>query len=160
MNERIRTLILERLEAGEDLCSICGGEGMPAEAAVRSFLNGPWPAQIAFRQAFGWIIWLRRISLMEDILDLARDRRNDWVQVLNENGEPYVVLDRSNIRKARLQIKELQRRVAALEAAYPEFIHPFSNPASLTINIIDFSDIPEGARPPPLPGRGRNDAHG
>lgn len=94
--------ICRRLGEGESLRAICRDSAMPAEATVRGWVIDGIDEEFAARyhrarelQAFGWA---------EEILEVADDGTNDFVERERENGSKYVAFDAENVQRSRLRI--------------------------------------------------------
>ena len=100
-NETLGTRICVRLAAGEPLRVICRDKGMPAEATVRSWGHDPkhvFSAQYARARELGF--W----SMADEMLEIADDSRNDWMEKQNKSGDTITVLNEEAIARSRLRI--------------------------------------------------------
>jgi hypothetical protein len=79
----IADAICERLADGESLRSICETEGMPNKATVFRWLG----ANEAFRDQYARAREAQADTLVDDILEIADDGRNDWMERKNSDGE-------------------------------------------------------------------------
>lgn len=117
--------ICERIADGESLRSICDDDGMPDKATVFRWLSSP--DHVDFRDQYALARETQADSLFDDILLIADDGRNDWMERKDkddanmgwrENGE---ALRRSQLRvdsrkwmAARLQPKKYGDKVTSV----------------------------------------------
>jgi hypothetical protein len=100
-SDEIGTLICERLAAGETLRTICWDETLPSESTVRRWALDeahPFSAQYARARIIGYH------TMADEVLDVADDGRNDWVERRKEDGSTYVALNGENIQRSRLRV--------------------------------------------------------
>lgn len=98
--DEVASIILERIADGESLKAICEDEGMPSKSTVFK-----WLAEIAgFSDMYVRAREIQADALFDDILTIADDGRNDWMERKDaedenmgwrENGE---ALQRSRLR--------------------------------------------------------------
>jgi hypothetical protein len=81
--EQIGDAICERIADGESLRSICTDEDMPNKATVFRWLA----ANDQFRDQYARAREVQADSLFDDILAIADDRSNDWVEKRGSDGE-------------------------------------------------------------------------
>ncbi|WP_315831078.1 hypothetical protein [Bradyrhizobium prioriisuperbiae] len=94
--------ICRELSAGRSLTDICHDAGMPDEASVRLWAHDDRKGFGArYRQArqFGYE------TLADEMLDIADDSRNDFVERRKANGEVTLVADQEAITRARLRVE-------------------------------------------------------
>jgi hypothetical protein len=97
--------IVERLAAGAPLRSICRDEGMPDESTVRRWAldeNHPFFPRYARARELGF--W----SMADEILEIADDSRNDYMEKVTKSGNSVWVLNEEAINRARLRIQARQ----------------------------------------------------
>lgn len=75
--------ICERIADGESLRTICDSEDMPAKSTVFRWLAASEP----FRDQYAHAREAQADSLVDDMLDIADDARNDWMVKRNADGE-------------------------------------------------------------------------
>jgi hypothetical protein len=100
-NETLGTRICERLAAGEPLRVICRDKGMPAESTVRGWGHDPkhvFSAQYARARELGF--W----SMADEMLEIADDARNDWMEKQTKSGSTTTVVNDEAIARSRLRI--------------------------------------------------------
>lgn len=76
-------VICERIANGESLRSICDDEGMPSKSTVCKWLNQEPDFSDQYRRARE----AQADALFDDILTIADDGRNDWMEKVNADGE-------------------------------------------------------------------------
>lgn len=92
--------ICERLAAGESLRAICRGDDMPSDGAVRGWVNDhpEFAAQYAYARDKGLD------AMADELLQIADDGTNDFVERETENGNVVVVADHEHINRSRLRV--------------------------------------------------------
>lgn len=78
-------VICERLADGESLRAICDSEDMPNKATVFRWLA----AHKEFSDQYARARESQADALFDDILSIADDGRNDWMEQLNDRGEAF-----------------------------------------------------------------------
>lgn len=92
--------ICERLAAGETLRAICRDEDMPGEATVRRWAmddHEQFSAQYAKAREIGYA------TLADELLEIADDGTNDYVEKERENGTKHIVFDAEHVQRSRLR---------------------------------------------------------
>lgn len=92
--------ICKRLADGESLRSICAADEMPAESTVRLWAledREGFSAQYASAREIGYH------ALAEDLLDIADDARNDWMERRGEEDAGWVA-NGEHIQRSKLRI--------------------------------------------------------
>jgi hypothetical protein len=100
-NASLGATICERLAAGEPLRAICRDTGMPAEATVRLWGHDAkhvFSAQYARARELGF--W----AMADEMLEIADDARNDWMEKTTKSGKTITVLNEEAISRSRLRI--------------------------------------------------------
>lgn len=94
-----QTEILQRLEAGESLRSICRTEGYPTEGAVRN-----WAAtDEAFSTQYTRARDLGLDAVADEVMAIADDGSADYVTRYTEKGHEYQAVDQEHIARSRLR---------------------------------------------------------
>jgi hypothetical protein len=99
-SERIAAAICERLADGETLRAICETAGMPGATTVRRWAmdpERPFSARYKIARELGYH------KMADDILDVADDGRNDWMDRETRNGTIRVVDDEC-VRRSELRV--------------------------------------------------------
>ena len=79
-----------------------GPEGMPDERTVRRWaLNAshPFSPQYAHAREFGYH------RMFVEILEIADDSTNDYIERVNETGERVVAIDHDHIARSKLRVE-------------------------------------------------------
>lgn len=91
--------ICERIADGESLKAICEEEGMPSKATVFKWLG----QNASFVDKYARAREAQADALFDDILSIADDGRNDWMERRGEEDAGWVA-NGENIRRAQLRI--------------------------------------------------------
>lgn len=96
----IAAKICERLEEGESLRSICEDQDMPPRRTVRR-----WVAEdhdgFAARYAHARDAGLEELA--EELLEIADDGRNDWMEKERPDGSTFEAVNHEHIQRSRLR---------------------------------------------------------
>lgn len=93
--------ICERLAEGESLRSICSEDAMPSQSMVFRWLA----ADEAFREMYARAREAQADTLFDEILDIADDARNDWMEKRSAEGEQVGWQENGEaIRRSQLRI--------------------------------------------------------
>ncbi len=93
--------ICERIADGESLRSICDDEDMPARSTVFRWLG----ENEAFQSQYSFAREAQADALFDDMLDIADDGRNDWMEKHNADGEAIGWRENGEaIRRSQLRI--------------------------------------------------------
>ena len=93
--------ICRRLMGRESLLAICKTEGMPAHSTILSWsVKESHPFAEKYKQAriIGYL------ALAEELLEIADDGSNDYIEHAKENGV-QVVVDHDHIARSRLRVE-------------------------------------------------------
>lgn len=93
--------ICEKLASGMTLREVCRDEEMPSEAAVRGWAiedREGFSAQYARAREIGYQ------SMADELLEIADDGSNDWIERKNQNDETYVELNHEHVQRSRLRV--------------------------------------------------------
>ena len=93
--------ILSKLKDGWTLREVCNADHMPAASTVRS-----WAADTKseFSEQYVRARELGYHRMADEILDIADDGLNDWVERQRDNGESYTVVDHEHISRSKLRV--------------------------------------------------------
>ena len=93
--------IIEGLCDGTPLRELCRQEGMPNWRTVYDWISADtdFAARIAHARDLGYD------AIAEDILDIADDGTNDYVQRKRQDGSTDVVLDTEHVQRSKLRIE-------------------------------------------------------
>lgn len=92
-------LICERIADGESLRAICRDKSLPSKATVFRWLAG----NEAFQDQYARAREAQADSLFDDVLEIADDSRNDWME-RNGEGDVGWVLNGDHIQRTRVRI--------------------------------------------------------
>jgi len=92
--------ICERLANGESLRSICEDKGIPTKTTVFRWLK----ANEEFRDQYALAREAQADTLFDDILDIADDGRNDWMERRGEEDAGWQA-NGENIRRSQVRIE-------------------------------------------------------
>jgi hypothetical protein len=99
--EEMADKICERIADGESLKAICEDEGMPHKATVFKWLG----ENTSFSDKYARAREAQADALFDDILSIADDGRNDWMEKQNEDGETWGWRENGEaLRRSQLRI--------------------------------------------------------
>ncbi|ANH05030.1 hypothetical protein [Shinella sp. HZN7] len=99
--DEIANTICERIADGESLRSICDDKGMPSRSAVFRWLSG----NEDFRDQYARAREVQADAIFDDILTIADDGTNDWMEKKNAEGETIGWMENGEaIRRSQLRI--------------------------------------------------------
>jgi hypothetical protein len=96
--------ICHRLSQGESLSSICRTPGFPAESTVHRWCDINNDFSIEYARA-------RRLQaehFVDEMVDIADDSRNDFIERAKDNGEVFVIADHEHIIRSKARIETRQ----------------------------------------------------
>ena len=97
----IETRIIEGLCDGVPLRELCRQDGMPNWRTVYDWISADeeLAARIAHARDLGFD------AIAEDILDIADDGTNDWVERKRKDGSVDTVMDSEHVQRSKLRIE-------------------------------------------------------
>ena len=97
----VETRIIEGLCDGIPLRELCRQDGMPNWRTVYDWIaeDAELAARIAHARELGFD------AIAEDILDIADDGTNDWVERKRNDGSTAVVIDSEHVQRSKLRIE-------------------------------------------------------
>ncbi len=99
-SKKIADEICESLMEGESLRSVSARKGFPDKSTIFR-----WLAKYSeFCDQYEKAKWIGADYLFEELLEIADDSRNDYIEVEGKNGEVKTILNRQNIVRAKLRI--------------------------------------------------------
>ena len=131
--------ILEALADGRSLRSICDDEGAPAKSTVMRWLA----EHEAFRDAYAFAREAQADALVDEMLDIADDARNDWMEKRNADGEAIGWQENGEaLRRSALRIDARKWMASKLRPKkYGERVALAGEEgASIKIEVVRFSD--------------------
>lgn len=92
--------ICRRLIEGESLRAICSADDMPSKSSVMKWLaeNKDFSDQYARARE------IQADIMVEEILEIADDGRNDWIERENADGSKSLALDHDHIQRSKLRV--------------------------------------------------------
>jgi hypothetical protein len=112
--------ICRRLAEGETLRQVCRSEHLPGESTVRNWVADDregFSAQYARAREAGYV------RMAEELLEIADDGSNDWMERENSDGSSVTVVDHEHIQRSRLRVETRKWILAkALPKIYGEKI--------------------------------------
>lgn len=97
---KVEQAILARLAAGESLRAICRDEGMPNRQTVLRWVA----ADPVLRDQYARARDEGLDAIGEELLEIADDGRNDWVEREAANGKVEIVPNQDHINRSRLRV--------------------------------------------------------
>lgn len=93
--------IIEGLCDGVPLRELCRQDGMPSWRTVYDWIaaDPDLAARIAHARELGFD------AIAEDILDIADDGTNDWVERKRQDGSVDIVIDSEHVQRSKLRIE-------------------------------------------------------
>jgi hypothetical protein len=103
--EAIGLEICERIAFGEPVRQICLLDHMPDERTIYRWLV----VNADFRQQYSRAKEAQQDKFDEELLDIADDARNDWIERENERtGKTFISLNEEAVARARLRVSTRQ----------------------------------------------------
>lgn len=99
-NPDIAAVICGELAAGRSLRSVCDDEGMPDKSTVFRWLA----AHPEFRDQYARAKEESADALAEDILEIADDARNDWMERAADEAGAGWVLNGEHVQRSKVRI--------------------------------------------------------
>lgn len=104
------TIICERIANGESLKAICEDDEMPAQSTIFKWLS----EKPGFSERYARAREAQADALFDDILSIADDARNDWMERRGEDNAGWVA-NGENIRRSQLRIDARKWMAAKLK---------------------------------------------
>lgn len=106
-SDAIADVICERIACGESLRTICGDEEMPGLRTVFDWLADD--EKLSFRTKYAQARETQADGFVDEMLDIADDGRNDWMEKRNSEGENIGWQENGEaLRRSDLRIKTRQ----------------------------------------------------
>lgn len=100
-SQELADLICERLAQGESLRSVCRDEGMPAISSIFKWMR----EHEAFSKQYALAKQESADAMAEDIMDIADDGTNDWMEKTNADGEIIGwTLNGEHVQRSKLRV--------------------------------------------------------
>lgn len=100
--EEMADRICEMLAEGQSLRAICAAEDMPSQSAVFRWLADERRA--TFRQQYARAREAQADALFDEMLDIADDGSNDWMERKRQDGSTDEVLNSEHVQRSKLRI--------------------------------------------------------
>ena len=92
--------ICNRLALGESLRTICKSEHLPNISTILDWIS----KHSEFSEQYARAREQQQEFYAEEILDIADNGQNDYMERLNKNGEVEMVVNYENIQRSRLRV--------------------------------------------------------
>lgn len=102
-SDDIADRICDGLADARSLRSICIDAGMPSQSTVFRWLADERYA--AFRERYARAREAQADALFDEMLDIADDGSNDWVERKRDDGSTDTVLDHEHVQRSKLRIE-------------------------------------------------------
>lgn len=138
-NAEIAATICERIADGQSLREICRDDDMPARAAVFKWLS----IHKEFADQYAHAREAQALHMADEILDIADDAKNDWVERLDGNGE--VIGWRENgeaLQRSRLRVDARKWLLSKLLPKKYGEKSEVQHSGALTVELVRFADTP------------------
>uniref|UniRef100_UPI003F495D0D terminase small subunit-like protein n=1 Tax=Ensifer adhaerens TaxID=106592 RepID=UPI003F495D0D len=100
--DQMAALICERISNGESLRSICDDDGFPSKSTVFKWLS----ENEAFSDQYARAREAQADAIFDDILSIADDARNDWMEKRDSEGENLGWRENGEaVRRSQLRIE-------------------------------------------------------
>jgi hypothetical protein len=96
----IAELICDRIAEGASLRQICQDATMPAKSTIFVWLE----EHEDFARSYALARQIQIEDLMDEILEIADDSSNDWIDREGPDGKKYRVFNPDSIRRSKLRI--------------------------------------------------------
>lgn len=109
--EELADKICERLVEGQSLRAICADETMPGVSTVCRWLG----KHTEFREQYARAREAQADTLADEILDIADDAVNDWMERRRQDGSVDEVVNAEHIQRSRLRVDSRKWLAAKLQ---------------------------------------------
>ena len=99
-SQELAAAICARIADGESLRSICSDPEMPCTASVCKWLG----IHEEFAEHYARARELQADAIFDEILDIADDGRNDWVEKERDDGTKYEAFNAEHVQRSKLRI--------------------------------------------------------
>jgi hypothetical protein len=98
----IGTEICRRIAEGESVRSIVKDEAMPSSSSVFRWLLDD--DKKSFWEQYEKARNIQAELMFEELVEIADDGTNDWMEKERQNGETFTVVDSEHIQRSRLRV--------------------------------------------------------
>jgi hypothetical protein len=136
-SEEIADKICDALADARSLRSICSDEGMPSQSTVFRWLADERFAD--FRERYARAREAQADALFDEMLDIADDGSNDWMERRREDGSTEEILNHEHIQRSKLRIEARKWMAGKLRPkVYGDKIeHEHTGGVAITVNSED-----------------------
>jgi hypothetical protein len=99
-NPEIAEIICDRIAEGQSLRRICLDPNMPARSTILGWLE----EREEFASEYSLARRIQIEDLADEILEIADDTSNDWIEREGPDGKKYRVSNPDGLRRSKLQI--------------------------------------------------------
>ena len=116
-----------RIMEGESVRGICEDMAMPARRTVLNWLRD----DEEFRAAYAKAKQFQAEMIADEILDIADDGRNDWMERRRDDGTTQIVFDHEHVQRSKVRI-EARKWLAAKLAP-----KRYGDSSTLSVGYVD-----------------------
>lgn len=102
--QEVADAICDQIADGISLRELERREGMPSARTVHRWLN----ERESFRQQYARAREAMMDTFADEILEIAEDGRNDWIERENRDGSTYEALNGEAVQRSKLRIEARQ----------------------------------------------------
>lgn len=99
-SQQLADEICRRIVGGQSLASICDEEGMPSTSTVMYWRH----TKPDFKAQYEASREAQADAIFEELLEIADDGSNDWMEVQSAKGKIDIVLDKEHVQRSRVRI--------------------------------------------------------
>lgn len=148
----LATELLERIADGETLTEVCRDPWFPAVAAVLEWVE----KRPDFAEGFTRARQQGFHAIAENVLTIADDGRNDWMEKETPRGDKYTVLNREHVERSKIRCDMRLRLLAKWDAKHygdkialtagdgtspPTFVFEVASKAPQQLAVLDSQPI-------------------
>lgn len=100
--KQLGSAICGRIAQGESVRTICADEAMPAASTIYLWLLDS--AKHEFSEQYAKARSIQAEMMFEELLEIADDGTNDWMEKENKDGSTYTALDHEHVQRSRLRV--------------------------------------------------------
>ena len=137
-SKELTSKICKELTLGKSLRTVCKGEDMPDISTIFLWFD-KYPEFIEqYEKAKA-----ESADLMaEDMLDIADENTNDWIEVERRNGDTFNIVDKEAVLRSKLRVDTRKWIVSKLKPKkYGDKLDLTSNNEKLTGSVVVYKDM-------------------
>lgn len=119
---------MSSLALGESLREICADERMPDKATVLRWILSDNKLYKDFRDQYARAREIQLELNEDEILDIADDGTNDYVDRTRRDGSTETVFDNEHFQRSKLRIEARERKIARMRGGGSNKGHGGTNP--------------------------------